>query len=76
MSQMKMKGHWQQARGHIREAWGEVTDDDVDRAQGNWDQLVGSIRERTGEGVEEIEQKLTEILDSVSGDDESTETSG
>ena len=74
-TKMKMKGHWQEAKGEIKETWGELTDDELDQAEGNWDQLVGTIRQKTGQKVEDIEQKLDGIFDSMSEDD-STETSG
>lgn len=61
----ELEGKWEQARGRVREAWGALTDDDVDRSEGKWDQLVGAIRERTGESVDTIETKLNEILDKV-----------
>ena len=59
----RLEGNWQQMRGRVREAWGALTDDDVDRAQGNWDRLVGVVREKTGETLESAEQKLSDILD-------------
>lgn len=68
-TKMKMKGHWQEAKGEIKETWGQLTDDELDRVEGNWDQLVGTIRQKTGETVEDIEQKLDGIFDSMSDDD-------
>ncbi|MCD9625232.1 CsbD family protein [Rhabdothermincola salaria] len=61
----QLEGQWDQMRGRVREAWGALTDDDVDRAKGNWTQLIGNIRERTGEAADTIESKLSEILDTV-----------
>lgn len=65
----ELEGKWEQMRGRVKESWGALTDDDVDRSEGRWDQLVGRIRERTGESVDSIETKLNELLDSVSSDD-------
>jgi uncharacterized protein YjbJ (UPF0337 family) len=59
----QLEGKWEQARGRVREAWGALTDDDLDRAKGNWSQLVGTIRERTGDAVDSIEARLSDILD-------------
>ena len=56
--QMIDEGRWDQARGKIRETWGEITDDDLDETHGNWDQLVGKIKEKTGETTDAIERKL------------------
>lgn len=61
----QLEGSWDQMRGRVREAWGALTDDDVERARGNWDRLVGVVRERSGESLETVEAKLNEILDRV-----------
>ncbi len=47
----------------MKEAWGSLTDDDLDRDEGNWDRLVGTIRERTGESLDAIETKLKDLFD-------------
>lgn len=62
-SRMQMEGKWDQMKGRVREAWGALTDDDLDRTEGKWDQVVGTIREKTGETVENIEAKLSELFD-------------
>jgi len=64
MNRLQMEGKWQQARGRMKEAWGALTDDDIDRADGNWDQLVGTIREKTGETTEAIQERADEIFGS------------
>jgi uncharacterized protein YjbJ (UPF0337 family) len=66
MDSMQMEGKWEQARGRVKEAWGDLTDDDYDKAEGNWDQLVGTIREKTGETKEAVEEKMKDIF----GDDD------
>jgi uncharacterized protein YjbJ (UPF0337 family) len=56
------EGRFKQAKGKIRSTWGDVTDDDVDRAQGNVESLVGTIQQKTGEATESIRNKLSELL--------------
>ena len=62
-ARMQLEGKWDQMKGRVREAWGALTDDDLDRVKGNFDRLVGTIREKTGETVETIENKLDELFD-------------
>jgi uncharacterized protein YjbJ (UPF0337 family) len=57
-TRMKWEGRWDQLKGKAKQAWGELTDDDLDIAEGNVDELVGRIKERTGETREEIEERL------------------
>jgi uncharacterized protein YjbJ (UPF0337 family) len=59
---MKTEGRLDRARGRIREAWGDLTDDDFDRAQGNTEQLIGRIKVKTGEGADAIRDRLNSIL--------------
>ncbi len=60
---LQFEGKWDQMRGRVKEAWGSLTDDDLDRTEGKWDRLVGTIKERTGEGADQIEQRLKRMLD-------------
>jgi uncharacterized protein YjbJ (UPF0337 family) len=62
----QLKANWEEARGRVKKAWGALTDDDLLQAQGNWDQLVATIRGKTGEGMDVVEQKLNQILDTIS----------
>ena len=55
------EGRIQQLRGRLRGIWGEVTDDDVDRAQGSFDRLVGIVKEKTGETEEAIRERLEQM---------------
>jgi len=60
---LRFEGKWDQMRGRVKEAWGVLSDDDLDRAEGKWDRLVGTIKERTGESVDSIENRLKRMLD-------------
>jgi uncharacterized protein YjbJ (UPF0337 family) len=53
-----MKGQWKQVRGKIKEQWGELTDDDLDRIEGKRDQLLGAVQRRYGVAREEAEEQL------------------
>lgn len=57
-SRLADEGRWQQARGRIRQTWGNLTDDELDSARGSWDRLVGAIKEKTGETADTIDDKL------------------
>tara|TARA_B100000745_G_scaffold288668_1_gene226247 strand:+ start:542 stop:745 length:204 start_codon:yes stop_codon:yes gene_type:complete len=58
-----LKGKWNQVKGGIKEKWGELTDDDVDRINGQVDQLVGLVQERYGKQREEAEKEVEEYLE-------------
>ena len=60
-----IEGKWNEAKGRIREAWGDLTDDDLDRTRGSWEQIVGVIRQKTGQGMNQVETSLNELLDGL-----------
>ena len=64
-TEQKISGNWKQFTGKIKETWGELTDDDLDRYEGQKAQLEGYIEERTGESREKIREKIDEIAESV-----------
>jgi uncharacterized protein YjbJ (UPF0337 family) len=61
-TRMQLEGRWDQTKGRIKEAWGDLTDDDLDRTQGKWDQVVGVIKEKTGDSADAIEDRLKALL--------------
>ena len=69
MNRDTLKGQWLQLKGKVRERWGDLTDDDLDRVAGNWDQLVGRIQERYGNRREEIERDLDHIVSRPAGNE-------
>jgi len=58
----ELQGKWTQVKGKIREKWGTVTDDELQRVQGNAEQLVGFLSQKTGQARKEIESFLGEAM--------------
>lgn len=52
---------WKALRGRIKETWGDLTDDDLDRFEGRRNQFVGHLQERYGLPREDVERRLDEI---------------
>jgi uncharacterized protein YjbJ (UPF0337 family) len=58
-------GQWKQIRGKIKEFWGDLTDDDLDRINGQYDQFVGVLQERYGYSKVDAEARVSEFLDDI-----------
>jgi len=65
MANLKTEGKFDQVKGKARSLWGDLTDDDFDKAHGDTQTLIGRIKEKTGETIEDIQRKLGDVL----GDD-------
>ena len=61
MNQDQIKGQWDQLVGKAKRAWGELTDDDVLKAEGSADKLFGLLEQRFGETKEKIKARLDAI---------------
>jgi uncharacterized protein YjbJ (UPF0337 family) len=64
-----MKGGWKQFRGKVKEQWGKLTDDDLDRIEGKRDQLLGAVQKRYGIARDEAERQLRDFESAHSTND-------
>lgn len=58
MNQDQIQGNFNQIKGKAKRIWGELTDDDLRRAEGSVDKLYGIIQERFGASKEAIKRRL------------------
>ena len=45
MNELQIKGNWNVIKGKLKQAYGELTDDDLAYSEGNEDQLVGRLQQ-------------------------------
>jgi len=57
------EGKWKQMRGQVKEWWGQLTDDDLDRAAGKADQLIGLLQQKYGYTREQAEEEFNRRLE-------------
>lgn len=58
-------GKWKQLRGQVKQKWGKLTDDELDRVEGRAEELAGLLQERYGLAREEAKKQLKDMADSV-----------
>lgn len=63
MNNEQLDGKWLQFKGKLKEAWGNLTDDDLDLFNGKKDQFYGKLKEHYGIGKEDAEKRISEIDD-------------
>jgi uncharacterized protein YjbJ (UPF0337 family) len=58
------EGMWKQTKGQVRQWWGQLTDDDVEKIGGQKDKLLGALQERYGwtraRAEDEVSMRLKE----------------
>jgi uncharacterized protein YjbJ (UPF0337 family) len=65
MNHDTIEGNWKQLVGKAREKWGELTDDELQRAKGNREQMIGLVQERYGRTKDEATREVDVWMSSV-----------
>lgn len=65
MNEDIFEGKWKEMKGQVKEWWGELTDDDLDRVGGKKDQLVGIVQQKYGYTKEEAEEEVNQKLEAA-----------
>jgi len=61
MNENIVKGNWKQLAGKIKQKWGKLTDDDLQKAEGNKEYLIGKLEEHYGLAKDKAKKNLKEI---------------
>jgi uncharacterized protein YjbJ (UPF0337 family) len=65
----RIEGNWKQFKGMVKEQWGNLTDDQLDKIGGRRDQLAGHLQETYGIGKDEAERQISDWEANVRGTD-------
>lgn len=57
-----IEGKWTEVKGRLREAYGVLTDDELEEAKGDREQLEGKLQARLGKTKDEAREALDRIL--------------
>jgi uncharacterized protein YjbJ (UPF0337 family) len=57
-TKLSLKGNWNVIKGKLKQAYGELTDDDLKYTEGQEDELVGRIQKRVGATSAEIHRMI------------------
>ena len=60
MNEDIVKGKWKELRGKVRERWGKITGDDVDRLKGTHEELIGLLQQRYGYERKQADKEVRE----------------
>ncbi len=63
MNNDQAEAKWDKFNAKVKQQWGELTDDEVKKAEGNKDELIARIQEKYGESREAVAKKLNELVD-------------
>src|SRR5450756_1339613 len=55
-----IEGRWKELKGHAREQWGKLTDDELEEVGGKKDRLVGKLQQKYGYAADEAARRADE----------------
>lgn len=68
LTQDQILGKWKEFKGGVRNLWGEISEEELDRTQGNISQVKGLVSQKYDEGQEVIQEKMDRLLNSFDND--------
>ena len=61
----QISGNWEKMKGQLRQRWGDLTDDDLAKAEGKREELVGRIQQRYGIKREQADKEVSDWLNKL-----------
>jgi uncharacterized protein YjbJ (UPF0337 family) len=54
MDKLEIKGGWNELKGKIKQAYGDLTDDDLTHEEGKDDEMLGKLQQKTGKTRDDL----------------------
>jgi len=61
MDKLELKGSWNELKGKVKQAYGDITDDDLKYEEGKEDELYGRLQKKTGKTRESVIEWLRSL---------------
>jgi uncharacterized protein YjbJ (UPF0337 family) len=58
MTNLQLKGTWNEVKGKLKQKYGQLTDDDLRFAEGKDDELLGRLQQKLGKTKEELQKAI------------------
>ena len=61
MDKLEVKGTWNEAKGKLKQKYGQLTDDDLKYEEGQEDEMYGRLQQKLGKSRDEIRKELKDL---------------
>lgn len=59
MTNLEIKGNWNETKGKLKQKYANLTDDDLTFAEGKEDEMLGRLQQKTGRTKEELREEIS-----------------
>ena len=60
MTNLEIKGNWNEAKGKLKQKYAGLTDDDLTFAEGKEDEMLGRLQQKTGRTKEQLREEISQ----------------
>jgi uncharacterized protein YjbJ (UPF0337 family) len=64
MDNLFVKGSWNELKGKLKKAYGDLTDDDLTYEEGKDDELLGRLQKKTGKTKDDLRSWFNKQMES------------
>ncbi|HKL14182.1 MAG TPA: CsbD family protein [Balneolaceae bacterium] len=64
MSDLNLKGNWNELKGKFKQKYGDLTDDDLTYVEGKEDEFLGNLQKKLGKTKNELASEIKDMIDS------------
>lgn len=61
MDNLEIKGSWNELKGKVKQAYGDLTDDDLTYDEGKEDEMLGKVQKKTGKTRSELVEWINSL---------------
>ena len=61
MTKLEFKGNWNEAKGKLKQKYGQLTDDDLAFSEGKDDELLGRLEQKLGKAKDAIREEIAKL---------------
>ncbi len=61
MTNLQLKGSWNEIKGKLKQKYGQLTDQDLTFAEGKEDELLGRLQNRLGKSKDELRAEIEDM---------------
>ena len=61
MTNLQIKGNWNEVKGKLKQKYGQLTDDDLAFGEGKTDELLGRLQQKLGKSKEDLRAEIENL---------------
>jgi uncharacterized protein YjbJ (UPF0337 family) len=61
MTNLRIKGSWNEVKGKLKQKYGQLTDSDLAFAEGKDEELLGRLQQKLGKAKEDLRKEIEDL---------------